>query len=369
MNLLIDAHVFDEAHQGTRTYIKGLYLELIKQLPEVKFFFVASNLGTLEREIGIHPNVYFIRLKQKKYLRLLIEIPWIIYKNEITVAHFQYVSPPLKNCKQIVTTHDILFKDFPQFFPFKYRFVKNILFKFSAKRADWLFTVSEYSKKRIAFHYRIPNKRIGITSNGVATEFFQSNDFTKATNVKLKYKLDRYILFVSRVEPRKNHIFLLKAFAELKLWEKGYQLVFVGKRDFEFQELDLYISNSSKDCGSNVIQIEKASQEELIGLYKGASLFVYPSIAEGFGIPPIEAIAAKIPTLCSNSTAMSDFVFLEDDLFDPFDLDEFKTKLIRKIMSVSSNEELNAKAELVLEKYSWAESARNFIDFVKLNSK
>ena len=115
--------------------------------------------------------------------------------------------------------------------------------------------------------------------------------------------------------------------------------------------------------------LQDINDSELRAFYKNANLFIYPSIAEGFGIPPIEAVAEGTATLCSNSTAMSDFTFLGSDLFDPYNLDELKTKILDKL---SKPADLNRTATLkqtVAEKYSWSKSARSFISFLKIDAK
>jgi glycosyltransferase involved in cell wall biosynthesis len=357
MRILIDAHVFDEPHQGTRTYLKGLYSMMVKLMPDTSFFFACYDLDSLTNEIGTHSNVFFLQLKKKKVLRLLVEIPSLIKKHKIDYAHFQYVTPLFKNCKFIVTTHDILFMDLKELFPMKYRIVKGLLFKISAMRADILLTVSEYSRQSISKHFKISQKKIEITPNGVSSVFYDDPYITTLPNVSLKYNIGRYILFVSRIEPRKNHLLLLKAFIELQLWKEDYHLVFVGKMDIPYPELARYMDNLSEDSRKSIVHIERCSNDELMSFYKQARLFVYPSIAEGFGIPPLEAACMGTPTLCSNSTAMSDFKFLKDDLFDPFNLIELKNKVSKKLTEPIDEEEMERRREFVAENYDWKNSA------------
>lgn len=361
MRILVDAHVLDEPHQGTRTYIKGLYSELVMLRPDIKFYFAAYKLENLKSEIGDFPNVSFLQFKRSRLLRLLWEIPFLIWKYKIEFAHFQYVSPPIKNCSHIVTTHDILFRDFKTLFPLKYRLINDFLFRVSAVRADILFSVSNYSRKRISFHYKIPMEMIGITPNGVVREFTTSEDVNSDVNeIKIKYNLNGFILYVSRIEPRKNHLILLRAFKELELWKQSYKLVFIGKKDFLFQDLYSFISDCPEDFKDSILHLENVSDRELLSFYKNARLFVYPSLAEGFGIPPIEAIAAGTPTLCSNTTAMSDFDFLEDDLFDPSDLTAVKEKMLRKLTTQDTPDRLNRLRKIVENKYSWRQAAESF---------
>lgn len=368
MRILVDAHVLDEAYQGTRTYIKGLYCELIKLMPKTSFFFVSYNLENLRSEIGYHPNVQFLQIKRGKFLRLFFEIPFIIWKYKIDYAHFQYISPPFKNCNHIVTTHDILFKDYKELFPLKYRVLKDFLFRISAIRADVLFTVSQYSRQRISTHYKIPIGRIGLTPNGVSHEFFTTGAVEDKMKISSRYNLQKFILYVSRIEPRKNHLLLLRAFSELRLWEKNYKLVFIGKKDFSYGDIDMFLEKCSEECRRSTLLLQNIENSELLIFYKNASLFVYPSLAEGFGIPPIEAISAGTTTLCSNTTAMSDFTFLNSDLFNPYDIHELKAKIQYKLSHPNDSDRITKLKQAVAEKYSWNRSAKSYISFLKNNS-
>jgi len=363
MNILIDAHVFDEVHQGSRTYLKGVYSEMIPLLPDAHFFFAAYNPENLKVEFGEHRNVTYIQLKKKRFLRLLLEFPSIIRKHRIDYAHFTYVSPPIKNCKHIVSTHDILFRDFKDLFPLKYRVVKTFLFYVSAKRADILLTLSEFSRQRISKHFNIPSKEITITPCAVSNEFFAASS-SDVTATKQKHGLDKYILYVSRIEPRKNHIILLRAFAQLRLWERGYKLVFVGKKDFLFHNIDEFIDMGPPGLKENTMHLLNVETKELAALYKGAALFVFPSLAEGFGIPPIEAILAGVPTLCSNKTSMSDFVFLGDDLFDPYNQQELEEKMLSKLSKPYDPAKAEKLKQMVNERYSWKGSAETIASLV-----
>ena len=143
MKLLIDAHCFDyKTSEGINTYIRGIYSELIKSAEEIDFYFIASDIAKIQCIFGSKKNVHYIQLSSKnKFYRLLFEVPAIVRKYQIDYAHFQYTTPLIKNCKTIVTLHDILFVDYPNLFPFSYRLIKGILFKLSAKRADVLLTV------------------------------------------------------------------------------------------------------------------------------------------------------------------------------------------------------------------------------------
>lgn len=361
MKLLVDCHVFDGKYQGTRTYLQGLYQQMIKN-SDIEFYFAAQNTKNLEAYFGRKDNVHYVQLENGGSLkRLVFEFPKIIKRNAIDYAHFQYVSPLEKTCKEIVTLHDLLFLDYPEYFSLKYRVKNKFFFSRSAKRADILLTVSDYSRKAINRHFGIPISSIYITPNAVLSA--DSGD--TRIGVMEKYGLDKYILTVSRIEPRKNHLALLKAFVELKLFEKGYKLFFVGVPDLAYEAFTRYYSGLSqriKDC----VFFRSVPYSDLIELYRNASLFVFPSFAEGFGIPPLEAIEYGCPVLCSNATAMSEFDLPQELLFNPGDELELQKKML-KLLEFSPD--MSGIRRYLNAKFNWSRIATDFYKVLTSNKK
>ncbi len=356
MNLLVDAHVFDHAHEGSRTYIYELYRRVVKLNPDITFYFVSYDPIPVEN-LTKEDNAIHVKLNsQNKYVRLLWEFPKIIKNRKIDFAHFQYISPWLKTCKEIVTIHDILFLDFPQYFSLRYRLVNGFLFKRSALRSELLLTVSQYSKYALSSHYGISLSKIHITPNAVALD---NNLSGVSSEIEVLIK-DKYILYVSRIEPRKNHIVLLQAFFNSIAASKDYKLIFVGRKDIEVPQLNQYLSNLSPKNLEKIIWLNNISNSDLSTIYKNAELFVYPSLAEGFGIPPLEAAIHEIPVLCANVTAMKDYSFFGEGLFDPSNVDELSSKINTIIEKGRDLKSLKLIKLKVLELYSWDRSAQIF---------
>ncbi len=354
LKIFVDCHVFDGNFQGTTTYIKGLYTELIQD-KTCHFFFGAKDAVFLKTIFGTHENLTYVTYKSKnKFQRLLFDIPNIIKENKIDYAHFQYVVPPIKNCKYIVTIHDVLFLDFPKYFPFSYRLKNKFLFKRSAKYSDVVLTVSDYSKKRIQKHFNIST--ITITPNAVDPIYFEPyNKKAVKEEVKSKFHATNYFLYVSRWEPRKNHHTLLKSFVENNHYIK-HNLVFVGDEAIENPEYNNYYASLTNEVKESIFTFKEVSTQDILLLVRGADLSIYPSIAEGFGIPPLESLAASVPTICSNTTAMSDFQFFDDCLFNPLDLNDLKAKIEIGLKDTR----ILQKKEAMSAKFSWEYAAEQF---------
>lgn len=358
IRLLIDAHGFDTHFQGSRTYIAGLYRSLIEQTPWIHFFFAARDIAPLEREFGFHENVSFVNFKARNNLfRLALDIPRIIKKHSIDIAHFQYAVPFLKTCKEIVTIHDVLFLDYPEYFPFFYKFIRKPIFKNAAHRADLLLTVSDYAKKSIARNFNVRENKIKVIPNGISRSLVLGRSPVLETP-------SRYILYVSRWEPRKNHLLLTKAFIELGLHRQGYKLILIGKKDIPAKDFDHYWQTLSADEQKSILCLNSVSQEELAAYYQKSTLFIYPSLAEGFGIPPIEAAAMGIPVLCSNATAMSDFTFFKRGLFNPEDKEELKEKISDVLYQRDEIQIENIRSH-VLRVYDWNAIAGRYLQMIR----
>ncbi|WP_051398071.1 glycosyltransferase family 4 protein [Runella limosa] len=367
MKIFIDAHVFDNEYQGTRTYIKEIYNILVKR-NDIEFYFAAFDIENLRANFPLESNVYFIKYKSKsKFYRLGIEIPILLKKYKIDYAHFQYVSPLIKNCKTIITIHDILFLDFPKEFSLFYKLSKKILFYISSVRADILTTVSEYSKQRIEHHFKISSKNIFVVPNGVNELYFKEYDkFISQKYIYEKYGIKNYILYVSRIEPRKNHASLLKVLPDICEIDKSISIVFVGHKSINSKDFEDTLDSLPDNLKGCTKLLNHIPNNDLIILYQAARLFFYPSKAEGFGIPPLEAGAIKIPTYCSNTTAMGDFRFFKNTFFNPNDQKEITDILIKALNSTPDKDKLNDISLEIKENYSWDSAANSLISLIPL---
>jgi glycosyltransferase involved in cell wall biosynthesis len=369
IKLFVDGHVFDGEFQGTRTYLKEIYSKILEIDPTIIIYFGVNDVENIKNTFSHFDNARFIEYESNSSIkRIFFEIPNIIDQLNCTHAHFQYVIPfkKNKNCQYIVTIHDILFNDFPDEFSLFYRLQRNFLFYLSARRCDYLLTVSGYSKQQISRQYKIDSNSIIITPNGVSDEFFDYQ-FSKAESkqfIKDKYVVEKYIAYISRIEPRKNQVLLLDVYLQEKLWQKGYSLVFIGSNSLK-TEFCNKLSSLEPMVSENVKWIEQVDFADLKHFLNGAEVFVYPSKAEGFGIPPLEAAAMQTPVLCSSVTAMREFDFFKPYTFDPDNSVDFKEKLIDMLEHLSSID-VTTIQEIVRQKYSWEKSAQILINNLRV---
>lgn len=366
IKLFVDAHVFDGEYQGSRSFIKELYTALAAY-PGLQVFMAAYDITSLQKEFPTESNIRFLKYRSRnRLLRLLVDIPSLIRQHKVDYAHFQYIVPLFKHCRYIVTTHDVLFAEDPQYFSAWYRLQKKWLYRYAAKRAGILTTVSEYSKESINRHLGIALKNIHVIPHGVAAHFFEPYDKVHIKEqLCRKYGIGDYIFYVSRFEPRKNHALLLRAFMELELSKKNYHLVLAGHHSLKtpaFEKLYAALPAAAKEY---VHIFNQPDNTTLLQFYRGAACFVYPSAAEGFGMPPLEAAAVGVPVICNNSTALADFSFFSGNHIDTGDTVLLKNRLDDILNRQQESNETGKIQAHVRQHYNWQQTADSFLKLIK----
>ena len=358
LRIFVDGHCFDKEYQGTQTFVRELYTELANY-PGVDTYFGVRNTQKLLKALPFLKPSQILTYRNQRFplQRMFFDIPRIIKNNNFHFAHFQNISPFSKNgCKYIVTLHDVLFKDFKNQFPFIFRTVRHILFKKSIQTADLKTTVSLYSAERIKKHYKISPDSLFLIPNGVNRKETLSKK-ASINFISTKYKIENFILVVSRIEPRKNQELILDVYSELALEDRNIPLVFIGKNSISNPGFRRKVNQNQK-----VHWIEQVEAFDLAAFYKACRLFIYPSKAEGFGIPPLEAAMHEVPVLCSNKTALKEFSFFEPYSFDPGNIDGLKEKIIQMLDHPPSHGELSQLARDIENKYGWQLSAKKFFE-------
>jgi glycosyltransferase involved in cell wall biosynthesis len=370
IKIFVDAHSFDTEFQGAQTFVRELYMQLMADHPELDVYFGTANISNFRNSFPDVPAKHILPYIKRNIgaLRLVFDIPRYIRQYQFDFAHFQYIAPrKIGKCKYIVTLHDVLYNEFHSEFPLLYRLSRNILFGRSIKKADIKTTVSAYSKEGICYYYSIPESEVHIIPNGVKLSPRELDGLgdDAAEAVRKKFAIKDYILCTSRIEPRKNQALLLKTYLNHEIYRMGIPLVFVGKESIDDPELTDLIDNLSGEQKKFFHWLPQVRQSDLADLYSACKLFVYPSKAEGFGIPPLEAGIRQVPVLCSDTTAMKDFTFFRPHTFDPRDEKEFAEKLLQLLNTPPSATDLSEVAAQIQRRYSWEKSSQQFYNLLQ----
>jgi glycosyltransferase involved in cell wall biosynthesis len=356
----IDFHVIDGKFQGSRTHVLELFSRVITQSPDLEFFLFLDQpdaLPALSPAFSA-PNVHRIRMPHTNPLkRVYWQIPQLSRKYKLDIMHTQYILPWPLYGKGMVTIHDVLFETHPQFFEPLFVFRSRVLMRLAAKYAAHVFTVSEYSKMEIARLYNVPINGITVVLNGADISRFSPGRAGKELLAKRGLVSNNYILSVGRLEPRKNHRSLIEAYALLK---NPPQLVLIGQRDFRFN--DVFDAIKQLGLEDKVTILEDVSDTELPVLYRHAKLFAYPAFAEGFGMPPLEAMAAGVPVVTSNTTAIPEVVGNVAKLVIPDDVIALATAMQQLLDDQTECSRLAAEGRERALSFTWDEPARKIRD-------
>ncbi|MDG6997808.1 MAG: glycosyltransferase family 4 protein [Nitrososphaerota archaeon] len=301
MRIGIDCHVLNGKDQGTASVL----LNFLEHVPSSHEYFLYSFDTSLTKRLFDRPQFVHRGLWMKSsFLRIPFLFPYLAAKDKCDFFHFNYYSPPLGINSVILTVHDLIYLDFPMFSPRIRRLQFDVLTRLSTRTAKHIITVSEYSKGRIIHHFRVPDSKISIVPNGLANSWFEPDLKSIASAwLKMRRKLpNRYALMVGRLDPRKNVPLAARVVRQLVKENLLDGLIVVGPPDFGTNAI--FAAMESDDTLNCVTHISGLSKIELQAVYKNAEFLLYLSLAEGFGMPLIEAMAMRTPIIASNRTAI-----------------------------------------------------------------
>ena len=359
MRIGIDMHTVTDFMQGTRTYTFNIIENLLKIDRENTYYLYINKGDNKIRDYFRQENVFFRHITpQQRVMRILVGLPIQLAADSIDVFHCQYMGPFLAKTPYVVMLHDIIHEYMPEYFPKTLNRLMRISYPVSAKRAGRILTVSEHSKNDIVKYYKIPEDKIIVTYDAVSDDFRPVMEKDKVEDVLKKYGIrGEYILYVGRLEPRKNLIRLLQAFNELMTNHNIRQkLVIVGMKYFQYEKLfELVQVLGLQD---KVIFTGRVEDQDLPSVYNGATVFVYPSIAEGFGIPPLEAMACGVPVISSNTSSLPEVIGDAGILVDPFNVHDLAAEIHKVLSDKDLQKSMKMRGIIQAKKFSWETSAR-----------
>jgi glycosyltransferase involved in cell wall biosynthesis len=353
----IDLHVVDGIFQGSRTHCLELFSRVVALCPEFDFVLLAGQpkkLLSFSDHFAL-PHVTIRPMPEKPApVRLLWQLPQIARSCRLSLLHTQYIAPPLPFCATAVTVHDILFESHPQYFERSFVMRSRLLVPFSVRRSAAIFAVSEFSRKQICETYSIPMKRVHTIPNGVDRVRFSPGNAGRDEVRALGLKSGNYFLSVGRLEPRKNHATLLRAWAQLP--QPRPCLVIVGQRHFQYKEAFEVIH--ALHLESDVVLLEEVSDVQLPAVYRHAKGFIYCSWAEGFGMPVLEAMSSGVPVISSSNTALSEVCAAAALGIDPRNLNEIADAVRSVDQEAELRQDLIRRGFERAAQFTWDRSAQ-----------
>lgn len=362
MRIGIDASTIG-TQGGPRTYVLNLIdclLRIDRENEYVIFYNSKEHLGRFPqaREVVVPFSNPATRLFREHLL-----MAYHYKKERLDIIHNpKSAISRLKPCRTVATIFDLIPVTNPETEKWMARVYWKLQIPIAARYADFVITSSEFAKKEIIGRYGTPGDRIKVIPISYNSHCRPIVSGPEAEAVRKKYFIpDKYLLYVGTIQPRKNIGTLIKAYSSLaKAGKIMHKLVITGRKGWLYGPLFELIKNEGME--EKIVFTGFVPDEELPYIYNGADLFVYLSLFEGFGIPPLEAMACGVPVICSNTTSLPEVVGDAGILVAPADQKAVEEAILRIIGNPSLRKEMREKGLVQASRFSWERTARETLE-------
>ena len=311
MRIGIDGRFYGSRAKGLGRYTQKLihYLQKNDTENDYVIFLTAENFTKFEAK---NPRFYKVLANYKWYtFSEQIMMPWKIRTARLDLMHFPHFNVPfLYRGKFLVTIHDLIITHFPTIrattlSPWLYRvkqFFYHVVIRNAVKRAQQIITISNFSRQEIIDYFHVASEKVVVTYEGVekSPRKFSAD---AATGLLQKMNVTKpYFLYVGTAYPHKNLEGLVRAFSLIHKKRPEFKLVLVGKKDYFYERLMREIGEIG--LSETALCVGEVTDEELYTLYSRAELYVFPSLCEGFGLPPLEAMSQGVPVITSRVSSL-----------------------------------------------------------------
>jgi len=282
-------------------------------------------------------------------------LPALLRRSRASLLHAPaFVAPMVRVCPYVLTVHDLSFIRHPEFFPASKRLYLKTLVGPSSRRATAVITISESTAREVNTLLGVPAARIFTVYPGVSPDFYPRPNAAVAQFRRERALPERFVLYLGTLEPRKNLVRLVRAFAQID--RSDVHLVLAGAKGWYYEDVLNEVERLA--LGDRVHMPGYVPSESLPFWYNAARVFAYPSIYEGFGIPVLEALACGTPTLTSTSTSLPEAGGDATVQVSPFDEEAIATGLDRLLTDDALREEARVKGLAHAGHFSWSKMAK-----------
>jgi glycosyltransferase involved in cell wall biosynthesis len=358
MRVAIDARKLHDF--GIGTYIRNVLRHLGRLDSQTEYVLLCH-----EADMGVAPSIgpnfrTVLEPSQNYSIREQFRIPLAVRRERPDVFHApHYVLPPLVPTRSVVTIHDCIHLMFPQYLPNRasYAYARASMWA-AARRADAILTVSEASKRDILHFFNVRPEKVVVVHNAIDERFWVPPSDEDVARVRERYQLNQaFVLYAGNIKPHKNLVRLIEAFDQVRRGPLEHlQLLIIGDQISKLPALRLAVHRLK--LHRHVRFLGYLPDETLAVLYRLAAVFVFPSLYEGFGLPPLEAMASGTPVVTSNTSSLPEVAGDAAVLVDPYDVGSIVDGIERVLTDQTLADELRRKGPLRAREFSWERSVR-----------
>jgi glycosyltransferase involved in cell wall biosynthesis len=357
MRIAVDAHAIGRHLTGNEVYVRSL-LNGFAAARDRECEFLAY-VSSEEARAWLPAGIRTSSVSANPFFRLGCELSMNLRRDRPDLLHVQYTAPVVCTVPIVVSVHDVSFLEHPEYFNKGRARQLSWTVRRTVDRAARILTVSEFSRRAILRVYgHLDEDKVVAAPNAAGAEFRPVSRQAAQTAVRERFSLGRpFLLSVGDLQPRKNQIGLIRAFAELvrACPQLRHDLVLAGKPTWFADNVQAAARESG--VADRIRILGFVSDSDLLQLYNACDLFVFPSFYEGFGLPALEAMACGRAVACSNASALPEVVDSAAILFDPYRTDE----IVRALRDLLVDAELRSRMERLglhrAAQFSWQKTA------------
>lgn len=338
MKIAIDAHSLGTQAGGNETYYRQLIRGLAQDGSDNRYTLLHTHPFSLPEAVQ-DARFTLRKIPRNPLLRLAAALPLALWQIRPDIFHCQYIKPLWSSGKTVVTIHDLAHEHHPEFFrPSEVRRMKTLV-RWTARKANHILTVSEFSAADIASRFGVPREKITVAYQAASPDFHPRDKQTCQEHLARTYAIRApFLLYVGRIQARKNLLRLVEAYGRVRQRGAAAALVIVGKKDWQSERLLEKIRELGLE--SNVHFTGFVPFEDLPLFYNAAEAFIFPSFFEGFGLPVIESMASGVATITSHGSSLEEVAGNGAMLIDPCETDSITAALDKVLYDRDFREKL-----------------------------
>ncbi len=360
MRFSVDAHAIGRHLTGNEVYIRCLLERFSRIDAAAEFIAYVAASGSAAR---IPERVAKRHISGNPFIRLGFDLSSKLREDRPDLLHVQYTAPLACPVPFVVSVHDVSFLEHPEYFPFPRALQLRLTVERTVRSAARILTGSEFSRQAIARAYGLEADRISVVPNAASSDFRPLPRSNTTPWLRERFQIPApYLLTVGDLQPRKNQIGLIRAFTEMirAYPHLPHHLVLAGKETWFSNR----IRNAAResDVADRIHLVGFVTDDDLLRLYNGCDVFVFPSFYEGFGLPVLEAMACGRAVACSNTSALPEVADSAALLFDPHSTAEMTRAMLDLVLDTDLRSRMERLGAQRASQFSWQKTAEKTLE-------